>query len=188
MWSFNTPYSNELKHYASPYYDPVKAHEYYEEHKKLKGRSTSSDLDDKGQEIDTYVKKSITEERDAKLKTAGQNYSSKMQEKSKQHQNSVKQHAKILNERIDSLRRALKRMSPADRQEQAPKIKAIITKLRKQNDEKRSQLEARYKAESRSIQDEHKQLNQNINDYAAQEYSREHEKIAQEYTAAKKRR
>ena len=27
-----------VKHYASKYYDPVKAHEYYEKHKKLKGR------------------------------------------------------------------------------------------------------------------------------------------------------
>lgn len=29
-----------LMHYASPYYDPVKAHEYYEQHKHLKGRPT----------------------------------------------------------------------------------------------------------------------------------------------------
>lgn len=31
----------ELKHYASPYYDPVKAKEYYERTKQLKGRGTS---------------------------------------------------------------------------------------------------------------------------------------------------
>lgn len=34
----NVPMNRELKHYASPYYDPVKAKEYYERTKELKGR------------------------------------------------------------------------------------------------------------------------------------------------------
>ena len=39
-----------LMHYASPYYDPVKAHEYYEQHKQLKGRPTGR-LTDEGKQI-----------------------------------------------------------------------------------------------------------------------------------------
>lgn len=39
-----------LMHYASPYYDPVKAHEYYEQHKHLKGRPTGS-LTDEGKQV-----------------------------------------------------------------------------------------------------------------------------------------
>ena len=39
-----------LIHYASPYYDPVKAHEYYEQHKHLKGRPTGR-LTDEGKQI-----------------------------------------------------------------------------------------------------------------------------------------
>ena len=31
-----------LRHYASPYYDPQKAHEYYTRTRELKGRSTTS--------------------------------------------------------------------------------------------------------------------------------------------------
>ena len=31
--------NNEILHYASPYYDPVKAHEYYMKHRQLKGRT-----------------------------------------------------------------------------------------------------------------------------------------------------
>lgn len=31
-----------LRHYASPYYDPEKAHEYYMRTRELKGRSTTS--------------------------------------------------------------------------------------------------------------------------------------------------
>ena len=36
-----------LRHYASPYYDPEKAHEYYMRTRELKGRSTTS-LNDEG--------------------------------------------------------------------------------------------------------------------------------------------
>lgn len=39
-----------LIHYASPYYDPVKAHEYYEQHKHLKGRPTGR-LTDEGKQV-----------------------------------------------------------------------------------------------------------------------------------------
>lgn len=41
MWMIQnrTPdFQNDVVHYASQYYDPVKAHEYYEQHKQLKGR------------------------------------------------------------------------------------------------------------------------------------------------------
>ena len=31
-----------LRHYASPYYDPQKAHEYYMRTRELKGRSTTA--------------------------------------------------------------------------------------------------------------------------------------------------
>lgn len=48
-----------LKHYASEYYDPEKAHQYYEEHKQLKGRRSTAQLDDEGKEIWAYTKESI---------------------------------------------------------------------------------------------------------------------------------
>ena len=47
-----------LIHYASPYYDPVKAHEYYEQHKHLKGRPTGR-LTDEGKEIWKVTKMNI---------------------------------------------------------------------------------------------------------------------------------
>lgn len=186
MWRFDTPYSNELKHYASPYYDPAKAHQYYEEHKQLKGRQKHTTLNEKGKEIAANVKQNINEERDHALKTVNTHYSNEQKQRSQQHSNSVKQHAKILNERIESMRNALKRMSPADKKEQAPKIKAMIYKLRKANDEKRSQLMARYKTESETARNQHKELSKSIRTAASDEYSREHEKIAAEYAKTRK--
>lgn len=47
-----------LMHYASPYYDPVKAHEYYEQHKHLKGRPTGR-LTDEGKQVWKVTKTNI---------------------------------------------------------------------------------------------------------------------------------
>lgn len=52
--AFTNPFDRELYHYASPYYDPVKAHECYEQHKQLKGRSSTAGLNEKGREVARY--------------------------------------------------------------------------------------------------------------------------------------
>lgn len=54
-----------LRHYASPYYDPEKAHEYYMRTRELKGRSTTS-LNDEGKKIWSYTKNNIKSEKGCK--------------------------------------------------------------------------------------------------------------------------
>ena len=56
----------ELFHYASPYYDPQKAHEYYIKNRELKGRRSSSKLNDKGKEVWAYTKEEISSEKKEK--------------------------------------------------------------------------------------------------------------------------
>lgn len=56
-----------LIHYASPYYDPVKAHEYYMKHRKLVGRTSTSGLNEEGREIAAYIKQNINNERKEKV-------------------------------------------------------------------------------------------------------------------------
>lgn len=51
--------------YASKYYDPVKAHEYYEKHKKLKGRTSTKGLSEQGKQAAKYVKEQIREQKKA---------------------------------------------------------------------------------------------------------------------------
>ena len=57
--------------YASKYYDPVKAHEYYMQHRKLKDRRKTSDLNEEGRDAWADAKNSVTEdkktEKEAKL-------------------------------------------------------------------------------------------------------------------------
>lgn len=59
--------TNEILHYASPYYDPVKAHEYYMKHRELKGRNSTAGLNDEGKAAASYVKEQLTTERKAKV-------------------------------------------------------------------------------------------------------------------------
>lgn len=78
MWIFKS--KDELKHYASKYYDPIKAHLYYEEHKELKGRKAAAEnrpmvgirstksLDDKGKAEWAQIKKDVASARKAALR------------------------------------------------------------------------------------------------------------------------
>lgn len=57
---------DHLEHYASPYYDPVYAHEYYMAHRKLKGRRTTG-LNEEGKAAAEQVKKALLEEKKKKI-------------------------------------------------------------------------------------------------------------------------
>ena len=48
--------------YASKYYDPQKAKEYYEKHKKLKGRRSTKGFDDKQKASWLYGKNQIKQQ------------------------------------------------------------------------------------------------------------------------------
>lgn len=56
-----------LQHYASKYYDPIKAHDYYMRNRELKGRLSSANLNQEGKEKWRYVKSQITEEKKQNL-------------------------------------------------------------------------------------------------------------------------
>lgn len=69
MSNIYCPKGSFLIHYASPYYDPVKAHEYYMEHRQLKGRKSTAGLNDTGKEAARYVKQRLDEEKKGLIKT-----------------------------------------------------------------------------------------------------------------------
>lgn len=58
--------------YSSQYYDPVKAHDYYERTKKLKGRKTTS-LSEEGRKVWAVSKDNISTEKKAKVETTQDN-------------------------------------------------------------------------------------------------------------------
>ena len=167
-----------LIHYASPYYDPVKAHEYYEEHKKLKGRKSTAGLNDSGKEAAKYVKKQIDDEKNrliekAKVVKTNDTNSAKsykdssvesrknikdaqIEQKKNAKDSTIENNKREMNIRIDSLRNQLKNMSKQDRAAHREQIQGKISELRDKNKEMRAQLTEQFKADKEGINSSYK--------------------------------
>ena len=91
-----------LIHYASPYYDPVKAHEYYEQHKHLKGRPTGR-LTDEGKQIWKVTKMNIDQAKKIENDEARLVKLSSVQ----QFQNKVKEQRTIVQSKLTELLNAI---------------------------------------------------------------------------------
>lgn len=132
---FSTYYDKApLIHYASPYYDPVKAHEYYMKNRELKGRRSSAALTDKGKEIWNYTKKQIGEEKKAKVTASNEKQKKENEsnrEKAQSTRNAISQSLKRLNETLTEKAKkeresisTKQKASSEKRQEEIKKIRA----------------------------------------------------------------
>lgn len=151
-------YDEGLMHYASKYYDPVKAHEYYEEHKQLKGRNKVT-LTDEGRAIAKSVKENMNKEKKETLK--------KSNESTKKVLDSNAAH---LRNKVASLNKFLQQLSPAQREAQKERIQTMISSLRLRNETARKRLEEKKKNTNESIHSDYKQ-----------KYETELEKIKKEH-------
>ena len=91
-----------LDHYASEYYDPVKAHEYYERTKQLKGRTTRG-MSEKQKEAWTYTKDQISIKKKATIESeqiAKEKKIEQMREAATQMRERISEKLRMLNERI----------------------------------------------------------------------------------------
>lgn len=155
---------SELFHYASKYYDPQKAHEYYEAHKELKGRKPSTaGLTSEGKQIASYVKTNINAERKAMVESE--------RNKTKYE---IDAHCKKAQFEAAKLRILLEsengKNDPAIRNEAKTKIKSLVDETKKQ----REDLLNKFKEYSNSIVEEYEK-----------KYEHELGEIAKEYTAQK---
>ena len=165
-----------LKHYASPYYDPVKAHEYYMKNRELKGensRKSTAGLNDEGKAIAQYVKNQLDTERKSKVdahnnQTQAQidakknNMDSTINAKKKNMIASIESHKTQTKEKIEKLREELKGMSMDDWNKHAERIQSEIAKLRESNDTIRAKLQAEYSSESANLRTAYKNDSTNL--------------------------
>lgn len=94
---------NHLMHYASKYYDPVKAHEYYIRNRELKGRQSSSKLNETGKEQWSYAKEQIKTEKNHKIEEVKTDRDSQIEElraKAAQKRESITAKLKELNTKL----------------------------------------------------------------------------------------
>ena len=165
-----------LKHYASPYYDPVKAHEYYMKNRELKGensRKSTAGLNDEGKAVARYVKNQLDTERKSKVdahnnQTQAQidvkknNMDSTINAKKKNMIASIESHKTQTKEKIEKLREELKGMSMDDWNKYAERIQSEISKLRESNDTIRAKLQAEYSSESANLRTAYKNDSTNL--------------------------
>lgn len=147
-----------LAHYASKYYDPVKAHEYYEEHKQLKGRQKVT-LTEEGRAIAKNVKENMNAEKKSKIQTNNENTKA-----------ITDSNAKHLKNKVASLNKFLQQLSKPEREAQKERIHNMISSLRARNKEARKNLMEKKKNTNESIRADYKQR-----------YATELEKIKQEH-------
>lgn len=130
--------------YASKYYDPVKAHEYYEQHKQLKGRTRSaSSLNDEGKEKWEYVKNQIVTEKQSRLESEKQQLASQVSS-------------------IQAEIATLRTMAGAERASKKAEIMNRIKSLRTQLQAKKQQLQAQLTNKTAEVTQEKSQKSKEI--------------------------
>lgn len=165
--------------YASPYYDPVKAHEYYEEHKKLKGnqrKASTATLNEQGKKAALYVKKQIDDEHKAASDKLANETKAKYESAQNATKDTIKSNTAKLKSSIESLQVRLKMMNPAQRKIAEKQVKREIENLRKANNEAREKLQEEYKNTAKNLSEEHstaaKKLSEDYNNKYIDEVER----------------
>lgn len=171
-------HGNTLKHaYASPYYDPVKAHEYYEEHKKLKGRTSTSGLNEKGREAASYVKKQIDDRRTSDLESRKLQYEDERKAEELKAKTDISDYARNTQNQIDQLQNELLSMTAAQKRQKGPIIRQRIDRLKKDNSNKRASLIEAYRGELKKLRDTYTSDTKLIKTKADEDYVSELDKI-----------
>lgn len=128
---------DELKHYASQYYDPAKAKEYYERTKKLKGREPA--LTETQRSASTLVKKNIATARKDETQTNRDAQTARLEEirgKAEAARQAVQKKldgiAKELDAKVNDIASALKTV-PLNKipPNASPKVRAFLEKQNK---------------------------------------------------------
>ncbi len=158
-------YGDILEHYASPYYDPVKAHEYYMKNRELKGRSATSGLNEEGRRVARYVRTQLNEERKQKVNESANSRDSKianLREETASEIENLRKETDAASEayriqtqgKIDDLRERLEGMSSLMKKLNAEKIGKQIRDLLIANQNERARLENEYRNSSMSLRED----------------------------------
>lgn len=142
-----------LVHYASPYYDPVKAHEYYMKNRELKGRASTKGMTESQRQQAQYVKKAINEERDKVLENRKNDYKSDRTTEAEKRDSEIKKYTGQMNFKIQELNKKLENMSPMYKKHNAERIKNEINSLREENASKKESLVEEYKSSVEKMQE-----------------------------------
>ena len=176
---------DSIAHYASQYYDPVKAHEYYERTKKLKGRRTGTSLNDAGREAKTYVRNRINAKRDQDLKNAEAQSKKRTVERKKSAEretyDNIRKESEELGKKLDELISMTSKLDGPTLRANKKRILAVVNSLSAKNKQSRTKLISLYKTNKTKINTEEREKltaeKKKIRSDATNTYNSELEKI-----------
>lgn len=171
---------DELQHYASPYYDPVKAHEYYLKNRELKGRRSTAKLNEEGKIAARYVREQLSNERKQKVESHREQTMSKIDSLRERKNAKIESHKNAMRAKIDNLRQMLKGMGKAEKARNKERIYSLIGSLREENKEMRRQLSEDFKSDSSSLRTDHKNERSRLKEKYDEKYIQELDKIRSE--------
>ena len=181
--------TTHLCHYASKYYDPVKAHEYYEKNKQLSGKKSApistSTLNDTGREASGYVKTKIDEERDEKIKEKQGEYEKELKKLRGSHNQYVKEKTKVLSGKISSLSSKYSKLNVAQRRILGPKLRMELNKLRAQNADDIKKLNKELDKKKETLQNKHNESINSLKEEYANKYNDELSNISKDSSMVK---
>lgn len=154
--------------YKSEYYDAQKAHEYYEKHKKLKGKrskTSTAGFSQRQKEASMYVKSQIN----SKKKSALKKHSENVKKQSEQMRNKVASQLSDIQAKIrkinsnNSLSNNQKAELRGALKEQVAKIKEDYkASVKKFNDDSKAKSKNIQKAYDKQYESEHKKIRNNL--------------------------
>lgn len=109
--------------YASKYYDPEKAHEYYEKTKRLKGRRSNKGLNEEGIAAAEYMRKQVDEQHAQELQRVTDDTTRKMEQLDTDLESTVKSISDNLSSALD----AVKNATASDIENAKAKLQTVIS-------------------------------------------------------------
>lgn len=179
--------------YASPYYDPVKAHEYYMQHRVLTGRTSTAGLNDKGKEAARYVKNSLNDERKRLTDSSRERLKSALERNSSARSNAInaarektkadiKAHTHKIQTEAAKLRIMIESGAFKNDPEKRYDILNKIKSLKEENDKKREELLGQFQNKSNAIRTQSdstaknlRESNRKYTSSLAEEYQKKYE-------------
>ena len=119
----HTGANEPLGGYASKYYDPEKAHEYYEKHKKLTGRRSNKGLNEEGIAAAEYMRKQVDEEHAKELKR----YQDDAVRKSEELDTSLEATVQNISDNLNSALEAARNATSANIESAKAKLQTVIS-------------------------------------------------------------
>lgn len=173
-------HSDTIMHYASPYYDPVKAHEYYMKNRELSDRKSTSRLNEEGKIVAKQVKDSLNTERKGKVESHKNSTNSQIESARNEKKSVIDAHKQEMNKKIETLRATLSSMSKFEKAKNKELISNQIASLREANAKKREELQAQFQSTSSSLRETHRNERSRLKDEYDEKYVEELDKIKSE--------